>query len=49
MEKVNKWYPLTKDMREGEIHFAGIFSAGQAGKSEAGTLLSKSLSCRGQK
>ena len=41
MDKVNEWYPLTKDMREDEIHFAEIFAAGQAGKSEAAPLLIK--------
>ncbi|GJQ59612.1 MAG: hypothetical protein SCALA701_24130 [Candidatus Scalindua sp.] len=38
---VDEWYPLTKDMREGEIHFAEIFAAGQAGKPEAALLLIK--------
>ena len=41
MDKVNEWYPLTKDIREEEIHFAEIFAAGQAGKPEAGPLLIK--------
>ncbi len=41
MDKVNEWYPLTKDMREDEIHFAEIFAAGQAGKSEAAPRLIK--------
>jgi tetratricopeptide (TPR) repeat protein len=41
MEKVNEWYPLTKKMREDDIHFAEIFAAGQAGKPEAGPLLIK--------
>jgi len=41
MNKVNEWYPLTKEMRENEIHFAEIFAAGQASKPEAGPLLIK--------
>jgi predicted CXXCH cytochrome family protein len=41
MEKVNEWYPLTKDMREEEIHFAEVFAAGQAGKPGAALLLIK--------
>ncbi|MDR4505764.1 MAG: tetratricopeptide repeat protein [Candidatus Scalindua sp.] len=39
--KVDEWYPFTQDIRKNEIHFAGIFSAGQAGKPEAGPWLIK--------
>ncbi|MCK5139950.1 MAG: ammonia-forming cytochrome c nitrite reductase subunit c552, partial [Thermodesulfovibrionia bacterium] len=34
-DKVNEWYPLTRDKREKEIHFAEVFAAGQADKPEA--------------
>ena len=40
-DKVNEWYPLTKDTRKEEIHFSEIFVAGQTGKPEAGPLLIK--------
>jgi tetratricopeptide (TPR) repeat protein len=40
-DKVNEWYPLTKEIRENEIHFAEIFAAGQVGKPEADPLLIK--------
>jgi Tfp pilus assembly protein PilF len=41
VDKVDEWYPLTKDIQESEIHFAETFAAGQAGKPEAGPLLIK--------
>lgn len=41
MDRLNEWYPLTKEIREGEIHFAEIFAAGQADKPKAGQLLIK--------
>jgi predicted CXXCH cytochrome family protein len=41
MDKVNEWYPLTRDIRKNEIHFAEIFAAGQTGIPEAGPLLIK--------
>jgi Flp pilus assembly protein TadD len=34
-DKVNEWYPSTRDKREKETYFAEIFAAGQAGKAEA--------------
>jgi Flp pilus assembly protein TadD len=34
-DKVNEWYPSTREKREKETHFAEIFAAGQAGKAEA--------------
>ncbi len=34
-DKVNEWYPSTRDKREKKTHFAEIFAAGQAGKAEA--------------
>jgi predicted CXXCH cytochrome family protein len=34
-EKINEWYPLTRDKREKEPHFAEIFAAGQDSKPEA--------------
>jgi len=40
-DKVNEWYPLTKEIRENEIHFAEIFTEGQSGKPEAGPWLIK--------
>ncbi len=40
-DKVNEWYPLTKDTREDEIHVAEIFTSGQAGNPEAAPLLIK--------
>ncbi len=40
-DKVNEWYPLSRDKREKDTHFAEIFAAGQAGKPEAESLLVK--------
>jgi len=34
-DKINEWYPLTKDKREKEIHFAEVFAAGQSDNQEA--------------
>jgi predicted CXXCH cytochrome family protein len=34
-DKIDEWYPLTKDKREKETHFAEIFAAGQANNPEA--------------
>ncbi len=47
-DKVNEWYPLTKEIRENEIHFAEIFAAGQAGKTEAAPELIKVVSDNSQ-
>ncbi|MCP4273335.1 MAG: tetratricopeptide repeat protein, partial [Gammaproteobacteria bacterium] len=41
MDKVNEWYPLSKDIQEDEIHFAEIIAAGQAGKPKAAPSLIK--------
>lgn len=34
-DKVNEWYPSTREMRETETHFAEIFAAGQSDNPEA--------------
>jgi predicted CXXCH cytochrome family protein len=34
-DKTDEWYPLTRDKREKETHFAEIFAAGQANKLES--------------
>jgi predicted CXXCH cytochrome family protein len=35
VDKMNVWYPSTRDKREKEVHFAEIFAAGQANKPES--------------
>jgi tetratricopeptide (TPR) repeat protein len=34
-DRVNEWYPLSRESREKETHFAETFAAGQKGKPEA--------------
>lgn len=34
-DKINEWYPLTREKREKKTHFAEIFAAGQASDSES--------------